>query len=420
MPILSSMNNKKQKSYELDIDSVAYGGAGVGRREDGKVVFVQYAMPGERVLVVDKKEKPDYVKAELVSVLKASPDRIESNCLIPVGTDGIGKPCFAKTPGCVYQEYSYDAELKVKNSQFSEFIGGACEISEPVPAPEILNYRNKIILHVSDDHGDIALGYKESEGGEAIDMEFCPLANPAINETLCELRKDPGFKKTIREGMTFTLRYTENNGVKYWRNNPPANASWLKENTVMGQISVPMGSFFQINPYVSNILIEKVQDELKRVSPSSVIDLYCGCGLFSVAAAKAGVNIVTGLDSDEAGIKAAEYNAVQHNMEDALFIANLADKGFTDVVEKHKERTSGTLSDTVLIVDPPRAGLGRRIKQALREYHFKAIIYISCAPDTLKRDLYSLGKCGYKAESARMLDMFPRTSHFESLIVLKR
>ncbi len=414
------MNNKKKKSYELDIESVAYGGAGVGRREDGKVVFVKYAMPGERVVVVDKKDKRDYVKAELISVLRSSQDRLESDCLVPVGVDGVGKPCFAKTPGCVYQEYRYEAELEEKNRQFCEFVGDACEVSKPIPSPQLLNYRNKIVLHVSDDHGDIALGYKEGEGADSIDMEFCPLANPAINEKLCELRKDPGFKKTIREGMTFTLRHTENNGVHYWRNNPPANASWLKEDTVLGQISVPLGSFFQINPYVSDLLIKKVQAEIKKLAPKALLDLYCGCGLFSIAAGQAGVKIITGLDCDEAAIKAAEYNAKQHKLNDFEFVANGADKGFVEFVEKHKERAGAVLTESVLLVDPPRSGLGRRIKQALREYDFKAIIYISCAPDTLQRDLYSLEKCGYKVQSAQMLDMFPRTSHFESLLVLKK
>jgi len=414
------MNNKKRSSYELDIESVAYGGAGVGRREDGKVVFVKYAMPGERVLVREKKERSDYVRADLVKVLRSSQDRVDSNCLLPVGVDGVGNACFAKTPGCVYQEYSYDAELEAKNRQFRSFIGSECNILDPIPAPAILNYRNKIILHVTDDHGDISLGYKEGEGGEAIDMAGCPLANVAINETLCELRKDPGFKKTIREGMTFTLRYTERDGVKYWRNNPPANASWLKESTVLGMISVPLGGFFQVNPSVADILIQKVQEELKELNPSSVIDLYCGCGLFSVAAAQVGVEIVTGLDSDESSINAAIYNAKEHGLKDGEFIANFADKGFMEIVEKHKGRCGGDLSDCVLIVDPPRAGLGRRIKQIIKECNFMAIIYISCAPDTLQRDIYSLTGSGYSIQSAQMLDMFPRTSHFESLIVLKK
>jgi 23S rRNA (uracil1939-C5)-methyltransferase len=414
------MNNKKRNSYELDIESVAYGGAGVGRREDGKVVFVKYAMPGERVLVREKKERSDYVRAELIKVLRSSQDRVESNCLLPVGVDGVGNPCFAKTPGCVYQEYKYEAELEAKNRQFISFVGSDCNILEPVPAPEILHYRNKIVLHVTDDHGDISLGYKEGEGGEALDMDGCPLANVAINETLCEVRRDPGFKKTIREGMTFTLRHTENDGVKYWRNSPPANASWLKESTTLGLISVPLGGFFQVNPAVADILIKKVQEEIKKIKPESVIDLYCGCGLFSVAAGQAGVDIVTGLDSDEAAIQAASYNAGQHGIKDAEFIANFADKGFSDVVELHKGRCGGDLSNCVLVVDPPRSGLGRRIKQALRECDFAAIIYISCAPDTLQRDLYSLTGSGYAVQSAQMLDMFPRTSHFESLIVLKK
>jgi 23S rRNA (uracil1939-C5)-methyltransferase len=413
------MQKKKNNEYEIDIESIAYGGSGVGRREDGKVVFVKYVLPGERVLVKEKKERTDYVRAVLVRVLKSSPQRTESNCLLPVGADGVGKECFAKTPGCLYQEYTYDEELRIKNTQFKAFIGDSSNILEPFPAPEILHYRNKITLHVTDDHGDISLGYNEEKGQDVIDVERCPLAKKEINETLCELRGDPGFKQTIREGMTFTLRYTENDGVQYWRNNPPSNASWLKEKTCLGNISVPIGSFFQVNPSVTDILITKVKEVIEEFNPQSVIDLYCGCGLFSIVSAKAGVEIITGLDSDENSIKAAEYNAKQYDIKDALFLTNFADKGFEELLEEHRRRTQGELSDTVLIVDPPRNGLGRRVKKCIKESRFKGIIYISCAPDTLQRDIGFLQEAGYQVSSAQMLDMFPRTSHFESLVVLK-
>lgn len=413
------MDKQKNSEYEIEIESIAYGGSGVGRREDGKVVFVKYVLPGERVLVKEKKERKDYVRAEVVRILESSPERIESNCLLPVGVDGIGNECFARTPGCVYQEYSYEEELKIKNRQFREFIGDDSNILDPLASPKVLHYRNKITLHVTDDHGDISLGYNEEKGQDVIDVERCPLAKKEINEKLCELRSDPGFKKTIREGMTFTLRFTENDGVHYWRNNPPSNASWLKEKTCLGNISVPMGSFFQVNSFVSDILIEKVQNAVKEFSPKGVMDLYCGCGLFSIAAAQTGVEIITGLDSDEASIKAAGYNAEKYNIKDAVFIANFADKGFEDFLMEHKRRTLWDLSDTLLIVDPPRSGLGKRVKNALKENRCKGIIYISCSPDTLRRDINFLKENGYKIQSAEMLDMFPRTSHFESLVVLK-
>ena len=411
---------QKRTVYDVEIESVAYGGSGVGRRDDGKIIFVRDALPGELVQVREKKEKQDYVKCELVKVLRSSQYRQDSDCLIPVGRDGIGTERFTPTPGCVYHRFTYDEEIRVKQKQFEQFLGDRAEILQPVPSPEHLNYRNKITLHVSDDHGDITVGYKEEQGQEAVDMEFCPLANPAINEKLCELRKNPGFKQSVREGMTLTLRYTANDGVLYWRNSPPSNLSWLKEETVLGTVSVPAGSFFQVNPYVSDLLIEKVMNEIKSFKATSLVDLYCGCGLFSIAASKCGINTVTGLDSDEASINAAGYNAKQHGISEASFFAGSADKIFTDVMEAHLGKTDAAPEDCVLLIDPPRAGIGRRIRHQIKNYPFKGIIYISCAPDTLSRDIKILENCGFRARTAQMLDMFPRTSHFESLTILDK
>ena len=410
----------KVNKYQIKIESVVYGGSGLGRREDGKIVFVKGVLPGEVVIVEEKKEKNDFIKAKLIKVLSPSPERIESNCLIPVGYDGIGNACYAKTPGCVYQEFSYKEELRVKNEQFADFMGDEVKILPHIPAPKQLNYRNKIVFHVTDDHGDISLGYNEEQGHEVIDMESCPLAHPAINDKLRELRMNPGFKKTIREGMSFTLRFTQNDGVLHWRNSPPSNASWLKEQTPVGTLSVPPGSFFQVNPDVSDILVEKVKTIIENSGCTSLVDLYCGCGLFSITALSAGLKNVTGLDNDKASIKAAEFNASGNKEAEADFIAGDADKLFQEVLERHKQKTNGTLQNSILLADPPRSGLGRKIKYFLKDENFGEIIYVSCAPDTLKRDILSLKRAGYNIKSAQMLDMFPRTAHFESLVHFTR
>lgn len=409
----------KSPEFELEITEIAFGGRGVGRHE-GKVVFVPHVLPGEIVRVLPKKERPKYTSASLQKILKASPERIESDCLVLVGQDTMGKECFAPTPGCTYQYFSYPEEVRVKNRQFAKFLEEYAEPLAPTPAPDHLNYRNKIILHTMDDHGQISLGYCEEKGSEVLDMPNCPLALPEINNELCEIRNTQGFEKTIRDGMTVTLRYTENDGVVWWRNNPPANASWLKENTAVGKISVPVGSFFQVNMAVADILIGKVMAAIKDLMPDSVIDLYCGCGLFSIAAAQAGVYKISGLDCDDNTINAANYNARQHQLEQACFSASFADKAFGKFIDGHQKRFDSKPEDTVLIVDPPRGGLGKKVRATLKTSSFKAIIYISCAPDTLSRDLQTLHQAGYRVASAEMLDMFPRTSHFESLIVLQR
>jgi tRNA/tmRNA/rRNA uracil-C5-methylase (TrmA/RlmC/RlmD family) len=220
--------------------------------------------------------------------------------------------------------------------------------------------------------------------------------------------------------MTFSLRRTHNDGVVFWRNKPKKNASWLKERTILGDVSVPISGFFQVNPEVADILIGRVVETIAEFAPKSIVDLYCGCGLFSLAAAEAGVERVSGLDSDEATIAAARYNAEKAGLQDASFAAKPAEKGFKDLLAEHKSAMGGSLSDTLLVADPPRNGLARNVKGSIAASDLRGIIYISCSPDTLSRDICELARSGFKVRSAGMLDMFPRTAHFESLVVLER
>jgi 23S rRNA (uracil1939-C5)-methyltransferase len=411
---------KKQARVTLKIESIAYGGKGVAHL-DGKVVFIPHTLPGEEVEAVIIKDFPDYSVASLEKIIKPASDRIENNCKMYAGTDNQGVDHFIDTPGCVYGYFSYQKEIEVKNEQFKNFLKQFTEnFSEPVISPQALHYRNKIILHTMHDHGQVVLGYKEEKGDDVIDVTQCPLAHPEINKKLAEIRAQNGFFSSIHDGMVVTLRMASDGTVYWWRNKPPAKASWIKEQTAVGQISVPLGGFFQINNPVTDILIKKVMNKIKQIAPESLIDLYCGCGLFSIAAHHAGISKISGLDCVENAIKAAEYNAAQHNLGNAIFVANSADKGFEKLVADHCSSFDVSQENTVLIIDPPRGGMGRKVRKFIRKTQFKAIIYISCAPDTLSRDLKILHSSGYHIEDAQMLDMFPRTAHFESLVTLTR
>ncbi|MCK5843126.1 MAG: class I SAM-dependent RNA methyltransferase [Victivallales bacterium] len=415
---------------EMEISSIAYGGKGVGRAADGKVVFVPGVLPDEVALVELVKEHSDYYDGKVVELTQASKNRVDSSCMVPSGADNTGKEYFVPVPGCVYQNFSYKEEMKVKNAQFTEFIERAVADSEssdreirfeqPVASPKDLNYRNKATFHAVDDKGDMMLGYHEEGSHAIVEMPECPLSHPDINAALREFRETKGFRKTLRDGMTLTFRRTEHDGVLFWRNNPKKNASWLKESTVLGNISVPQAGFFQVNPPVADILIERVVAAVADFAPKSVFDLYCGCGLFSLAAAKAGVECIAGLDSDRDAIPAATYNAKTAGLSDATFFSKIAERGFKGALADHNEKMGGTLSDSIIIVDPPRAGLARNVKSTITNSDLKGIVYISCSPDTLSRDIRELAKFGFSVRSTGMLDMFPRTSHFESLTILER
>ncbi len=403
MPIQAKNNN----IIDISIETVAFGGSGVGRYS-GMVCFVPYTLPGETVRARILQEKKSFIMTELLQVLTPSPERIVPACPFA------GKLC----PGCAYQHMRYDCEVEIKDQQFRNFISRIKDISPAVFKPPVkslreLYYRNKIILHSSFDKDEKRLGYFMSDNRTVLDIPCCPLASEAINAKLKALRDDPGFSHTLRDGMTVTFRETANDGVIFWRNSPPDKISWLKEDTVCGKVSVPAGSFSQVNPSCRDALMLAVSDILKAEKPETFIDLYCGSGLFSVAAAASGVPKIIGADLDGPGIKAAEYNLSGFSSKSTFAAGEIA--GIMPGILKNIAPDG-----TVLAIDPPRTGLDNKTLNLLCSSRLNKIIYVSCAPDTLQRDLQILCVHGFGIESAGIIDMFPRTAHFETLTWLRR
>jgi tRNA/tmRNA/rRNA uracil-C5-methylase (TrmA/RlmC/RlmD family) len=403
MPIQAKNNN----IVELSIESVAFGGSGVGRCS-GMICFVPYTLPGETVRAKIIQEKKNFIVAELIKVLTPSPERITPACPFAGGV----------CPGCAYQHMRYDSELKIKDQQFRNFIGrlpgfdhGA--FKPPVKSLKELYYRNKLTLHASFDKDEKKLGYFMADNHSVLDIRHCPLASEAINAKLESLRNDPGFSHSLRDGMTVTFRETANDGVIFWRNSVPDKISWLKENTACGKVSVPAGSFSQVNPSCRDALMLAVADIIKAEKPETFIDLYCGSGLFAAAAAVAGVSRVTGADSDGPGIKAAEYNLSGLNAKSTFIAGDIA-------VTLPGILKNIAPSGSVLAVDPPRTGLDEKVLNLLCSSKLNKIIYVSCAPDTLQRDLQTFCARGFRIESAGIIDMFPRTAHFETITWLRR
>ena len=288
-----------------------------------------------------------------------------------------------------------------------------CEFGDWQASESPDGYRNKIILHVEKDGPRTLLGYMYEGNQTVLDIEQCPLACDEINEKLAELRSDKGFFHSLHKGQTFTLRYTKEDGVVCWRNNPKAGLSWLKEDMPFGKFSVPVGSFHQVNNDGSAALLENVNQVLKKEKPEAVLDLYCGSGLFGVSAALAGVPQVIGIEIDEQAVESARYNLRQYGAKNAKLIASNVGKVFEKTVDELPE-------SAILIVDPPRSGIGRELKKSIAKSSIKRLIYISCSPDTLGRDLNMFHKNGFNLKFARMINMFPRTSHFETFTYLTR
>jgi len=390
---------------ELEITDVGYGGRGVGRI-DGCVVFLPGVITGERITARITSVRKKFSEAELVGVLEPSPMRIEAQC-----------PLVGECPGCSYQHVAYEEELRLKQAQFESLLkrmGGVTGdiYSPPVPSPRELGYRNKIVLHAGKGPGK-KLGYVGGDNRTVLDVASCPLAVDPINARLAELRGDPAFPDDLAPGTSFSLRWSEADGVRAWSDRAPRN-EMLREETPLGTVDVPLRAFFQVNPWLGGRLVTTVTELVQEVSPTYVLDLFCGVGLFGMAAAGVGVPHVLGVERLRAAVRAARENSRKFDLGGVEFTA--AD--VEEIADSALEVTSP--GETLVIVDPPRQGLGKQIVDAFVRRGPATLVYVSCAPDTLARDVSRLGSGGYEVVRAQLLDMFPRTHHFESVTVLKR
>ena len=415
-------------TLELRIDRIAYRGPGIARAPDGAVCFVPETCPGERVEAQIVEERKTFRRARVLRVLEPVPERLAvPDCRVPT-PDG----AFVRVPGCVYDHVRHETEVAWKDAQLRAFLerqaglAGAAERTEPPSvSPRALHYRNKCVLHAARDAaGRPVLGYVGEDNRTVVDVPRCPLSDEAIDTELASIRSDPAFWRYARPGTQVTLRRTPDDGVAVWADRPgdrPDGRDALPELTertpVLGRMRVPARGFWQMNPEVGGALVAAATDLLRAEAPARLLDLYCGVGVFGLSAAEgAGVPLVVGADTGRAAVRAAEANAREHGLgRRARFVcADVADAARALLAEH-----AGP--DAAALVDPPRAGLDPRVVRALLERPPRLLMYVSCAPDTLARDLRLLcAPGGFAFRSARLFDMFPRTAHFETLCVLER
>ena len=389
-----------------------YGGDGLGRLGDGRVVFVPGAWAGESVKAEIVEERRHFVRARLVEVVEPSPDRIDGGA-------------FAGVPGCVYAALSEDGEALAKEGQLKDFLERA-----RIPFPGVAsagpaaaaNYRNKVVYHFARQGGRWAIGYRMASGDEIVDMPEDPLAVPAINEKLPEIRRSvlalltqgaEHVRRDIARKGGVTIRWTPRSGVKWWVGEPPPGLV-LQETTCGRTFDVPADDFYQVNPAVGEALVRTVVDDYLKGSDAApdMVDLYCGVGVFGLCCAGARgseATRLTGIESGRQAVASAKQNAAAQGIE-ARF--------FADTVGRSMRKLRFGARTTV-IVDPPRSGLEPGVARGHAASHAARIFYVSCDPATLTRDLRVLTSA-YDVESVRWFNMFPRTARFESLVVLRR
>lgn len=417
-------------TVRLSISGIAYRGMGIAR-SGGIVHFVPGTCEGETVDAEIVDVRASYRVARVVGIVESSPDRLaEPDCRVP-DTTAPGRE--VRVPGCVYDHMSHAAEVRAKDAQLRGFLSRQAGIGpeaveaamlEPLVSPKPLAYRNKAELHVGRNRtGRRVLGYFGEDNETVVDMPRCPLSVPAISAAIAETREDPEFARWAPEGSRAAFRWSERDGAALFVDRPdrPEDSGggmvFTESTPVLGTLRVPARGFWQMNPEVGSALVSEFAESIGRDVPDNLVDLYCGVGVFALSAAKLGVRRVLGAESGRGAVRAAESNAREHGLGGRAEFA-CADLGLS--ARRFVEAFPGRGTDAV--VDPPRAGLSRAVVRALLEKPPRRLFYVSCAPDTLARDLAALCAPGgpFSLVSARMFDMFPRTAHFETLCVLRR
>ena len=385
-----------------------YGGDGLGRLGDGRVVFVPGAWAGEQVKAEIVEEKKHFVKAVLKEVVEASPHRITPA---------------PSVPGMVYSGLAYPAELDAKEQQLREFFERTrialpeSGIERLNPDPKPTNYRNKVVYHFAKYGDKWRIGYRTEPSHEIIDVTEDPLARPEINQALGGIRQAVlsllttgpiNVRKDTERKANLTIRWTKKSGVKWYLGEAPKDLS-LKETTCGLDFEVPAGGFYQVNPEVGEALVKDVTSAIHG-SPR-ILDLYCGVGVFGLSALKANPTAsLIGIESGRQAIDFAKRNASSQKAANAKF--------FAEEVGRNLRRIP-IGAETTVIIDPPRDGLERGVAQWLSASRAPKIIYVSCDPATLMRDLRSLTPT-YRVSQVKWYNMFPRTARFETCVVLTR
>lgn len=440
---------------QLTIEKLIYGGDGLTRRPAdengrGKAMFVPFVLPGEKVEATISEEKPGFARAHADAIIQPSPLRIQPGC-----------PHFSRCGGCHYQHTSYEHQLEIKQEILRETLRRTAKIELPVqiqvhPSPP-WNYRNRSRLQVQSS-SSFAVGYFKAGSHELLPVEECPISSPLINRGISHLWQSGRSGKVpagLREVEFFAnagdsqmlieiscSRESHRAEVRDWmedlraslpelvgaiavRESGPQKTAeeWLavgsnslEYRTERANYRVSAGSFFQTNRFLIDELVRIVNE---GQSGDLILDLYAGVGLFSTAVS--GFQHVISVESSQTSTGDLSYNlasngeAVQATTEQYLARAENSGRDRKGRVLPHIVH-----KPDLAVVDPPRFGLGERVARMLARLGAPRVVYVSCDPATLSRDLKIFVGSGYRIEQLHLVDLFPQTYHLETVVHLVR
>ena len=364
----------------LTISDLAFGGEGVARVEDF-VVFVPFVAVGDVVEAEVTEVKKRFARARLRRVAIPSPDRVAPLC-----------PHFGECGGCQYQHLAYSAQLRLKHKQIADLFQrlGRLDpglVAPVIPCPQPYGYRNRIMIRSQWDKFKqrLNIGFLRADNRLVVDLEECQIAEPVLNQQIKQVRAKP----PPRGGIKMVLRI--------------APRGW----------EVPPDSFFQNNQFLLPKLVEVVRDRLRQSGTRYLVDVYCGVGFFSLELGDQ-IESFVGVELDGLAIKAARRNAAARGRANGEFVAGAAEELLPTLLSRFAARA------TTVLLDPPRKGCRLEMLQLLRQTTPAQIIYVSCHPATMARDLNILCADGvFDVAQVIPLDMFPQTMHVESVADLR-
>lgn len=382
----------------VDVGPVAHGGHCVARA-DGRVIFVRHALPGERVRIAVTQRNSKFWRADAVEVLRAGEDRVTPPCRF-AGTCG----------GCDFQHVSAEGQLRLKSDVLREQLvrlGGmnAEDVSrfgvEPLPGG-LLGWRTRMQYAVDRDGKP---GLRPHRSKEVIDIDDCPIASDSIRDSDVLQEHWPGASNVcVTQSGTGQLSvYTQSRRHKQPR--MVSGPRKVEERNDGHTFELSCDSFWQVHPEAARALTATVREMAQVKSGETVWDLYSGAGLFAAALADS-----VGSGGHVAAVESAPTSRLRRNLAKLPTAkAHVAD--VEDVVTQLP-------TPDVVVVDPPRKGLGSNVVKAIVDGRPRAVVYVACDPAALARDVSLFTDLGYRVETVRAFDAFPMTQHFESVALL--
>jgi 23S rRNA (uracil1939-C5)-methyltransferase len=448
---------RTDQEIELHIDSLAYGGSGVGRL-NGFVVFVRRGLPGDTVRARVTKVKRNHAEALALEVIEAGAPRVEAPCAH-----------YPACGGCRFQDLAYEAQVEAKAAQVSdalERIGGLSgfELEPALPSESVFHYRNKLEYSFTQTPAGAGLGFHQAgRWDEVLDVEKCWLTTELGNAIRNSVRewarthelvaydqeRQEGFLRhlVVREGrntgqalvvlvtapgelpaadtLVATLRrFPEVRSIHWAVNDTPAEVTNLPTKLLWGDEAIEeeiLGLRFRIRPNAFLQTNTAMCEELYRLASEyaaltgeeTVYDLYCGTGTIGLTLARSALT-VWGIEASEESVACAVENAELNRIANAAFFAG-------DVVGDLDELRDRAGPPDVVVVDPPRAGLAGKALRRVGGLAAPKLVYVSCNPTTLAGNAKELVRdFGYDLLRARPVDMFPHTPHVETVALFER